>query len=99
MSFRSSEYWVSAKEEIVPYNPASPSEYAVTIRIVYNCVAIAVGEDQSSKCPGLLCFLRTPLLGDLVGVLVGESVFKFHRSMKGSTSLISCISTPFLGDR
>src|SRR3981189_1893592 len=98
MSFRSSEYCVSASEEIVPYNPASPSEYAVTIKIVYNCVAMAVGEDQSSiDFPDFL--FNKPRLGDLVGVLFGESVFRFHRSINGSTSFISSISTPFLGDR
>ena len=49
INFRSSEYWVSDKEDIVPSKPASPSEYAVTMRIVYNCVAIAVADAQSSN--------------------------------------------------
>src|ERR1700738_790173 len=80
MSFRSSAYCVSARDEIVPSRLASPSEYAVTMRIVYSCVARAVAEDQFSNLTGCADFLRMLFCG-LVGVASGDA----HRSTKGST--------------
>src|SRR5271170_1773237 len=97
INFRSSEYCVSDNEDIVPSNPTSPSEYAVTMRIVYNCVAIAVTEAQSSNFAAF--FFRIPF-PCFVGVLLVELLGLYsHRSKNGSTSLISTISTPFRGDR